>query len=272
MTLVQRARTVHAHGAVQHPDPTARPAARVAPIGLPIQSLNASSRSSGMDLAKACTRLPTMGSHSKALRGQRRWRGATTAFLDPARLWGWIRTNAVFVWARAGTTSAEAGSRTGYAMQRSSCEATRNVNARSVQTTEDSRSHSFRRHPGPVPRVAPASARRRSWSTAAAGSLMSARRSRDARRRVGAGLGRAREEGSEDRLHSAHRLRVGRHRVGDGVRQEVRHQDRAEQGSVVGRRARQARQRRARCRARALRPRSTACRWASAGRRRTWPC
>ena len=81
-----------------------------------------------------------------------------------------------------------------------------------------------------------------------------ARRSGDSRRRLGAGLRRARKEGSEGRLHSAHRLRVGRHGVGHGIRQEVRHQDRADQGSVVGGGARQARQRRARRRARALRP------------------
>jgi hypothetical protein len=37
---------------------------------------------------------------------------------------------------------------------------------------------------------------------------------------VGAGFGRAGEEGSEGRLHTAHRLRVGRRGLGDGVRQE----------------------------------------------------
>ncbi len=81
-----------------------------------------------------------------------------------------------------------------------------------------------------------------------------ARRSGDSRGRVGAGLGCARKKGSEGRLHSAHRLRIGGHRVGHGIRQEIRDQDRAEQGGVVGCRARQARQRRARCRACAVRP------------------
>ena len=81
-----------------------------------------------------------------------------------------------------------------------------------------------------------------------------ARRSGDSRRRVGAGFGCARKEGGEGRLHSAHRLRVRGHRVGHGIRQEIRDQDRAEQGGIVGRRARQARQRRARRRARAVWP------------------
>ena len=63
--------------------------------------------------------------------------------------------------------------------------------------------------------------------------------------RVGPGLGRAREERSQDRLHPADRLRQRRHGLGAGHRPEVRRQDHPDQGSQLGRRARQARQRRA---------------------------
>ena len=69
-----------------------------------------------------------------------------------------------------------------------------------------------------------------------------------------AGLRQAREGRGADRLHPADRLRVGRDGLGARLRQEVRRQDRADQGSLLGRRARQARQRRARHGARAVRP------------------
>src|SRR5258708_12951828 len=70
---------------------------------------------------------------------------------------------------------------------------------------------------------------------------------------MGRGFRCAREKRVEDRLYPAHRLFLGRHGVRDGVRQEVRHQDHTVEGSFVGGGSRQARERRARRRARALR-------------------
>ena len=67
-------------------------------------------------------------------------------------------------------------------------------------------------------------------------------------------IGQAGKGRSQGRIHSADRLRVGGHGVGAGHRQEIRHQDRPVQGSVLGRRARQAGQWRTRRRARAVRP------------------
>ena len=100
----------------------------------------------------------------------------------------------------------------------------------------------------------PATERRDFLRKAGAVSTHDAGPGRGAHRRLGGRLGRAREEGSQDRLHPAHRLLVGRDGVGHGVRQEVRHQDHPEQGGVLGRGARQAGERRARRGARALRP------------------
>ena len=77
---------------------------------------------------------------------------------------------------------------------------------------------------------------------------------RPAQRRLGRGLGQAREGGSQDRLHSADRLRQRGDGLGAGHRQEVRRQDHPQQGSQLGRRARQAGQRRTGFRARAVRP------------------
>ncbi|CUJ66662.1 Uncharacterised protein [Achromobacter sp. 2789STDY5608621] len=75
-----------------------------------------------------------------------------------------------------------------------------------------------------------------------------------ARRRLGRGQRRPRKDRGEDRLHSADRLRLGGHGLGAGHRQEVRRHHHAVQGSLLGRRARQAAQRRAGDGPRAVRP------------------
>jgi hypothetical protein len=80
--------------------------------------------------------------------------------------------------------------------------------------------------------------------------------------------GRFRQAGArrgEDRLHSADRLLVRGDGLRDGLRQEVRHQDHPQQGSLLGRRARQAGQRRAPRGPRAVRPRL----WPAPGHRRS---
>ena len=79
-------------------------------------------------------------------------------------------------------------------------------------------------------------------------------RSHGAGRRLGGRIGRARKAGSQDRLHSAYRLRLGRHGGRARPGQEVRRQDHTRQRSFVARRAGQAHQRRAGLRARAVRP------------------
>ena len=91
-------------------------------------------------------------------------------------------------------------------------------------------------------------------------------------RRLGRRLGRAREEGSAHRLHSADRLRVGGDGLGAEVRREVRHQDHPHQGSLAGPACATSWSTASSTWRTCSTAWSTACTWASAGRRRTWPC
>ncbi|KAJ8136539.1 hypothetical protein OY671_010248, partial [Metschnikowia pulcherrima] len=75
-----------------------------------------------------------------------------------------------------------------------------------------------------------------------------------ARGRSGRGQRRRRKDRGEERLRSADRSRLGGHGLGAGHRQEVRRHHHAVQGSLSGRRARQAAQRRAGDGPRAVRP------------------